>query len=339
MRQRVYQLRKKPSAPSQVLNSAGELKTKNPRLVIQGNFIQAIDVAKGGNPNPLPRGEVKGFSRASRKRLIELCTRMGNAVPIFLTLTYGRNFPSDPKIWKRHLQTWFKRLRTRHPGLSAIWRLEPQKRGAPHYHLLIYQENGKAPFIDKHWISKSWSAVLGEYSDEDHLKAGTKVEKLRSSRGAAFYAAKYCAKLPEDDDFPPEWERAGRLWGSHNKAKLPKAKQHEMLLHSELEQKAVIFLMKDIYKRVYIENKTKELVKSGENEDVAHHMAEALAREKLDENEFAFNTCRTYSTGEKFLWELQGKIASLEMILAEKGKRAVNYDQLNQVIDKIASLM
>lgn len=88
------------------------------------------------------RGEVKGFSKAARRRLIRKIGSIDrNAVPqmpIFLTLTYPRDWPSDPKQWKKHLDTWVKRLKRKHSKVCAIWKLEPQKRGAPHYHLIVF---------------------------------------------------------------------------------------------------------------------------------------------------------------------------------------------------------
>lgn len=302
-----------------------------PRLVIQGNLILAKDVSpKRGNPEPVQRGNVKGFSKASRKRMIQQCAKMGKAIPVFLTLTYGKDYPSDPAEWKSHLATWGKRLVRLDSELSAIWRLEPQKRGAPHFHLLIYRSDGKKPFVCKDWIAKSWSSVLGEYSSSEHLKAGTRIESLRSSRGAAFYVAKYCAKLPEDDEFPPEWDRAGRLWGSFNKKKLPEAKQHEMILHSALEQKATLFTMKDAYKRAFLRSATVKYEKNGFED--ASERAENDWECAIRENEYLGNTTTFYGTAEDFLRDLSAKVGFMELILAAKQGREPD----STIIDSLA---
>ena len=265
--------------------------------------------------------------------MIKLCAKMGGAIPIFLTLTYGKDYPVDPAEWKKHLANFNKRLFRLNPELSDIWRLEPQKRGAPHFHLLIYKSDGKKPFVCKDWIAKSWSSVLGEYSNDDHLKAGTRVESLKSSRGAAFYVAKYCAKLPEDDDFPEEWGRAGRLWGSGNKSKLPMAKQHEMILHSPLEQKATLFAMSDAFKRAFLSKVAAKYEKEdGCRADYAIHLAIEDYKEAQANNEHFGNTCTFFGDANVFLKHLTAKIAQCEMVIAKAQGR--NPD--SNVIDRVA---
>ena len=295
---------------------------KRPRVVIQGNLIKGLNMApSSGNPNPPLRGTVKGFSAASRRRMIEQCAKMGKAVPIFVTLTYGADYPEDPAIWKKHLEYWGKRLVRYDSSLSAIWRLEPQKRGAPHYHLLVYAADGKRPFLPHDWVAKSWSEVLGEYSNDEHLKAGTRVEALRSCRGAAFYAAKYCAKLPEDDDFPPEWDAAGRLWGSFNKKRLPIAKQFEMVLHSEQEQMAVLFLMKDLYKNSFIESKAKALEAEGCPPEESRTVALSEWKSICEENEHFGNTTKSFFDARRFMEYLPGKLFEIELNLSRRLNR------------------
>ena len=306
---------------------------------MQGNLILAVDVSPlKGNPQPVIRGQVKGFSSASRKRMIQQCAKMGKAVPVFLTLTYGKEYPQDPAEWKKHLATWGKRLKRYAPEMSAIWRLEPQKRGAPHYHLLIYQKDGKPPFLPKEWIAESWSQVLGEYSSEEHLKAGTRIESLRSSRGAAFYVAKYCAKLPEDDDFPEDWSRAGRLWGSFNKKALPVAKQYEMHLHSEIEQAATLFVMKDAYKSAFIHRMAAKYEKSGENASDALSLAIVDWSDAVEENEYLGNTSTLYGDASDFLSSLCSKVTSLEVLVSRKLGRDLREDRISDFVDRSAAL-
>lgn len=164
-----------------------------------------------------PRGVVREFSRRSRTRLQQnLC-----AIPIahvgrgllFVTLTYPRAYPGTWRVWKRHLDTWIKRLRRRRPACAGVWKLEPQKRGAPHFHLLVVG----APFIDREWLSQSWYEVVGS-RDARHLAAGTQVAMARSHRGVVAYAAKYVAKY---EALPADWsEGVGRWWGVFNRAGL-----------------------------------------------------------------------------------------------------------------------
>jgi hypothetical protein len=152
------------------------------------------------------RGVVQGFSRWSRKRLTDLVHQVDRSTskPLFVTLTYPAAYPTDWQETKRHLHNWLRRLMRRWPGASVIWRLEYQKRGAPHYHVLVFG----VPFLPKRWVSRSWFEVVGS-GDDKHLAAGTQVVRVRSWRGAAYYCSKYLSKASEGH--PSE---TGRMWGT-----------------------------------------------------------------------------------------------------------------------------
>lgn len=163
--------------------------------------------AKGGGR----RSEVKGFSDASRKRLIEKFltvnhTAMG--LPLFVTLTYPAVYPTIEKS-KQHLKNLWKRWRTKYgDGISAVWRLELQKRGAPHYHLVVWG----VVWIDNQVLATDWYEVVGS-GDGRHLQAGTQVEKVRSENGVQWYASKYIAKTDLD-------ATTGRVWGILGRANM-----------------------------------------------------------------------------------------------------------------------
>ena len=100
------------------------------------------------------RGGVEGFSPASRRRLLYLLASIDRskvAVPIFVTLTYPgeewERFGGRKEEVKRHLDTFHHWLSYHYPAAVVIWRLEFQKRGAPHFHLLVFG----VEFIDCLW--------------------------------------------------------------------------------------------------------------------------------------------------------------------------------------------
>jgi len=129
---------------------------------------------------------------------------------LFITLTYPDAYPGDWRQWKAQLDNWLLRLRRRLPLAAGAWKLEPQIRGAPHFHLLVVG----APFIAKDWLSQSWYEVVGS-GDPKHLDAGTQVQLARSHRGVVAYAAKYTAKAQR---LPASWqEGVGRWWGVFNR--------------------------------------------------------------------------------------------------------------------------
>src|SRR5262245_28394097 len=124
------------------------------------------------------RGTIRGFSRASRRRMlrwVQTIDREMSGMPLFVTLTYPGDWPGDPRRWKRDLDAWLKRLRRAQPAAWAVWRLEPQRRGAPHYHLLVFGVD----CLPIEWLSRTWFEVVGS-GDLRHLVAGTQVQRVRS---------------------------------------------------------------------------------------------------------------------------------------------------------------
>lgn len=129
---------------------------------------------------------------------------------LFVTLTYPRRYPGSWPIWKAQLANWWKRLKRRCPQASVTWKLEPQDRGAPHYHLIITG----VPFLAKAWLSRSWYQVVGS-KDLRHLAAGTQVQRVKRYRGVLSYAAKYTAKAQQ---LPADWQDGvGRWWGCYGR--------------------------------------------------------------------------------------------------------------------------
>jgi hypothetical protein len=160
---------------------------------------------------------VREFSRKSRTRLQQtLCAmptaHVGRGI-LFVTLTYPAAYPGSWRIWKRQLDSWLKRTRRRLPRCAGVWKLEPQRRGAPHFHLLLVG----APYLAKEWISRAWYDTVGS-KDPKHLAAGTNVQLAHSHRGVLAYAAKYVAKY---ERLPADWQDGvGRWWGVFNRAGL-----------------------------------------------------------------------------------------------------------------------
>jgi hypothetical protein len=68
----------------------------------------------------------------------------------------------------------------------------------------------------RRFMSSSWYEVTGKVS-EGHLRAGTRVERVRRWRGVTSYVERYMAK-PEEF---PEGLQTGRIWGIWNKELLP----------------------------------------------------------------------------------------------------------------------
>jgi hypothetical protein len=147
------------------------------------------------------RGKVTEFSKASRKRLLELFATIDAKKYLFITLTYGANFPDTPNA-KRHLKAFMMRLERRYKRLCGVWRLEYQERGAPHFHLILMN----VPFIPAKMIVDLWEAVIGEeYANNTFNETGdrnrtfTRVEAIRKHKKVMAYISKYVAKKERKD--------------------------------------------------------------------------------------------------------------------------------------------
>lgn len=163
------------------------------------------------------RGACTGFTAQSRKRLLEQLAKCRNCNSgLFVTLTYPGEYSFDPRRWKRDLATFRKRLLRIQPNCGAFWRLEFQKRGAPHFHLLIFNQTASARRL-RQWIKLAWYQIVGS-GDERHYKAGTQVDLITSRKHAMCYASKYAAKTSDQDVADQEalahLRGVGRVWGT-----------------------------------------------------------------------------------------------------------------------------
>jgi hypothetical protein len=170
------------------------------------------------------RDRVRGFSRVSRTNLLRRLASINRSAfrafrgrIIFVTLTYTKQYPEDPELCKRHLKALRKRLQRVFGTFAAFWRLGIQRRGAWHFHLLLFVGPSVGSVRElRRFISSSWYEVTGKVS-EGHLHAGTRVEAVKRWKAATSYVERYMAK-PEAF---PEGLLTGRIWGVWNEELLP----------------------------------------------------------------------------------------------------------------------
>jgi hypothetical protein len=170
------------------------------------------------------RDRVRGFSRASRRNLLRrLASINRDAFKAFkgrlisITLTYPHEYPEDPEVCKNHLKALRRRLQRKFGEFAGFWRMGIQKRGAWHFHLLLFMGPTIGPLSElRRFISSSWHEVTGKVS-EGHLHAGTRIVAVRRWREVTSYVERYMAK-PEE--FPQGLE-TGRIWGTWNAELLP----------------------------------------------------------------------------------------------------------------------
>ncbi len=211
-------------ADGRSLNVAGryEFQPNEPKLILRlGGSLVKVKTGLGGGSGGGGRGSVVGFSSASRRRLMRVIASLERGErPIFVTMTYPDIFPAELDKWKRDIDVFGKRLARRQPQAGFLWRIEFKERKsgtsagmiAPHFHLLVYGA-GYRDLLG--WVPAAWWKVVGS-GDEDHLRVGTRVERIHSWGGVMRYVGKYIAK---EDDYPVDWQ--GRVWGVVGRASLP----------------------------------------------------------------------------------------------------------------------
>jgi hypothetical protein len=205
-------------------------------------------------PQPIPQREVTEWSRKSRANMVAALCEIDyrplfadpTRLPTMITLTYPGDWLTvapNGKAVKRHLQAFRRRYaKAWGEDLRAVWKLEFQMRGAPHFHLLMVPPHGLArtpkpraraaawvgagqPF--RQWLSAVWANIVNHPDPEQralHTGAGTNVkwaEGLRCTdpkrvavyftKHGSFSAKEYQNRVPEPWQEPGRGP--GRFWG------------------------------------------------------------------------------------------------------------------------------
>lgn len=182
----------------------------------EGCFIASSPVKMAGNHEPpLRRGEdITGLSKNSRLRLIKhLATLYWKSYrsAVFTTLTYHNDYPQTGKELKVELDKFIKRMERSFPKLDFVWRLELQKRGAPHFHFMYFIRKEDLPYDERHIledIQEHWHS-LNPCGCSDCIEHGVKSETIDNFGKCIAYISKYVAK----ETVGQEKNYTGRRWG------------------------------------------------------------------------------------------------------------------------------
>jgi hypothetical protein len=157
---------------------------------------------------------VTGFTWASRRRLLKAIGTIPWSVlgdRWFLTLTYPGEYPHDGRTVKAHLKAFRKRVERRYGRLSVcVWKLEFQKRGAPHLHMLLPAAALGALDEFQQWCSAVWFEIVGS-GDLRHLAAGTNVQLAVTD--CARYFSYALNEKGYQEQVPAGFVNCGRFWG------------------------------------------------------------------------------------------------------------------------------
>lgn len=222
----------------------------------QVGALAAYLSARGAFPvPPSPSREITGWSRKSRARMVRRLAEIDwspligpGRVPAMITLTYPRDWQTvapNGQAVKAHLRAlkmrWQRAWGTQ---LVGVWKLEFQRRGAPHIHIFSVPPRGRAgecrlltrvrkraavgdglPF--KAWLSAVWADIVAHPDPAERSKheiAGTGVDfaagmRAHDPRRLAMYFAKHGTYSIKEyqHKVPDAWQQPGngpgRFWG------------------------------------------------------------------------------------------------------------------------------
>ena len=164
--------------------------------------------------NHAPRGTITEFTKRSRFRLFVTLAKISNHLdfpPIFATLTYHHGHENTPKPNHSVMHNFLVQLREFDPDVQFIWRKEYQKRGAPHYHLIIFP-SGQCPFSGKKDYNIKINLIwhnLADPKSRRHAEYGCLIKNINNYKQACFYLSKYVAKCNNEG---PDIQE-GKHWG------------------------------------------------------------------------------------------------------------------------------
>jgi hypothetical protein len=174
-----------------------------------------------GEKKRKPRGKITEWSSSSRgrlKRFLGTLKREETGRALVVALTYPDEFPApdDHEVYKGHLHIFGIYLARKWPRASALWKLEFQRRGAAHYHLMIFGLWGSSLSEIREWMDEAWYRIAHN-GDKHQGKRAIRSEWVKNATGAMNYFAKYIGKT--DQTMPGNF--SGRYWGKINSKRLP----------------------------------------------------------------------------------------------------------------------
>ena len=172
------------------------------------------------------RGEISGMSSQARRRfrLRLMAIDWSRYDTHWVTLTYHNEWPVGSQGWKRDLDAFERRLRRAWGARGwcfATWRLERQRRGAPHYHLIVAWERGQGPSAGafRRWASQAWLEIVGGWGTDwaaeahgvhvDHVVSVDRHERPQLGGILGYLVGEHC-KIDQN-----AWagQATGRVWG------------------------------------------------------------------------------------------------------------------------------
>lgn len=155
--------------------------------------------------------------------------------PALVTLTYPKDWVRvcpNGRVAKRQLKAFRSAVQRRYGRTVGMWKLEFQRRGAPHFHILLSLPAAKGPGERRamfDWFGETWARIVGATGGDraKHARAGVGIDwaeaaRMRDPQRIAVYFSKHNAPGRSNKEYQhrvprafleAEGEGPGRWWG------------------------------------------------------------------------------------------------------------------------------
>lgn len=226
-----------------------KVQVRNDLALVAGNDDQAVVASTRRSPTENDQrrsgGVITEWSRRSRSAMCRTFAELdysplveSGCVPAMITLTYPGDWAvvaPDGASVKRHMVLWRKRFQCEYNEPARyIWKLEFQRRGAPHIHLwmALPMSPGRSGQSFAQWLSETWAQVVAHPDPIQKCRrrlAGTAIDVRKGLKGCdpkrlAIYFTKHSSpNLHGDKEYqhivPELWRQPGRgpgrFWGAY----------------------------------------------------------------------------------------------------------------------------
>lgn len=174
------------------------------------------------------RGKINQFSEKSKRRFLFFMRNCDCEFNYIITLTYDKIEVNGINV-KKHLNNFLGYLRK--AKIKYAWCLEFQRRGAPHFHIMIDKK------ICILCYSFLWNRIIkGSY---DNLNCGLDRKKIYNKDGLTIYLRKYLSKMNQKS-VPNTYKDVGRFFGHSASLKLTPVFNFEITKEENISENDIV---------------------------------------------------------------------------------------------------
>ena len=191
--------------------------TADVEFLVYSNSIVFKNFTKSRENFALPLrkdNDISKFSVNSRRRLLTLLSKINlskYSIPVFATFTFHNLYPDNSQKLKNLIDKFLKSIKRIDENIAYVYRLEWQKRNAPHFHFMFffptYYDANKIESLTKK-IKLYWFSYLEDH-DYYTYKYSVDFVKVNDKRKVFSYISKYTCKIENESEF----SYIGRRWG------------------------------------------------------------------------------------------------------------------------------